>query len=121
VVCSVTPLDPFQMGSPSSLAKSSGGHPWYWGPDSLAILLLGKSVESKLLGRNQRPTVPGVQDPKSSSLASCQTGGRSWSPIEWQNRYSYGIVGSATGFKNMNMGPKASMIKFRNPTVVPTV
>jgi hypothetical protein len=65
--------------------------------------------------------IPGVQDPNSSPRAFCQAGGQSRLPIGWQNRYSYGTVGMTTDFRNLNMGPKASMIKFWNPTVVCTM
>jgi hypothetical protein len=30
-------------------------------------------------------------------------------------------MGTAMGFRNMITGPKATMIKFQNPTVVPTI
>jgi hypothetical protein len=61
-VWSVTLMESFWIGSPSSLAKSGGAIP---GTRCLApiILLLLESVVSRLLGRNRRPVVPGVQDP----------------------------------------------------------
>jgi hypothetical protein len=61
-VWSVTLMESFWIGSPSSLAKSGGAIP---GTRCLApsILLLLESVVSRLLGHNRRPVVPGVQDP----------------------------------------------------------
>jgi hypothetical protein len=48
-------------------------------------------------------------------------GGQSRSLDGWQNRYSYDIAGTTVGFEGVIMGLKASIIKFQNPTVVPTV
>jgi hypothetical protein len=74
---------------------------------------------SRLLGRNQRPTVPGVKDLDSSPRAFHQAGDWSRSPVRWQNKYSYGTMGMAIDLGKMTMGPKASMIKFQNPATVP--
>jgi hypothetical protein len=59
VVRSVIPMGPFQIGSPSPLAKSGGAVP---GPGCLApvILLLLESVVPRLLGHNRQPAVLGV-------------------------------------------------------------
>jgi hypothetical protein len=65
--------------------------------------------------------VPGVQDPNNSPRAFRKAGGRSWSPVGWQDRYSHGTVGMAAGLGNMTMGPKAPMTSFQNPMAVPTV
>jgi hypothetical protein len=87
----------------------------------LAILLLEEPVISRLFSRNRQIVVLRVQDPGSSHQAFCRVGGQSRSIDGWQNGYSYDILGTIAGFRKIMMGPKASMIRFRNPTVVPIV
>jgi hypothetical protein len=62
-----------------------------------------------------------VQDPDSSPSAFYQAGGQSQSLDEWQNGYSFDTVGTVVRFRKMITRPKASMIRFQNPIVVPTV
>jgi hypothetical protein len=58
---------PSDRWPPSFLAKSGGAIPSIGHPAPV-ILLLVELVMSRLLGHNQQPTVPGVQDPEITQL-----------------------------------------------------
>jgi hypothetical protein len=100
-----------------SLARSGGVIPGT-GCLTPVIWLLVEYVMSRVLGHNRWPMIPRVQDPDSSLLAFPQVGGWSQSLAGWQNRSSHGSFRVTAALENMTV-PKASMIKFQNPVVVP--
>jgi hypothetical protein len=63
-------------------------------------------VVSNVLGHNQRPVVPGVQDTDSRPRAFRRAGGCHRSLDGRQNSYSYVTMGTATGFGGEAMGLK---------------
>jgi hypothetical protein len=113
-------LVPLRWVAPFS-SQEWWGYPWYGVYGSLVILLLEEPVISRLSGCNWWPVVPGVQDPDSCPRAFHRSGGQSWPLDGWQHRYSHDTARTTMGFRNMITGPKASMIRFWNPAVVPTM
>jgi hypothetical protein len=58
--------------------------------------------------------VLGVIYPDSSPQTFHQAGGQSWSPVGWQNRYSYDIVRATAGPENMTraLSPQIHISEF---------
>jgi hypothetical protein len=77
---------------------------WVYG--SLAIYHWREPIISKILGCNWWPMVLEVYYPNSSPRALRRAGGWSQSLEGGQNMYSYGIVGTSTGFGSEIVGLK---------------
>jgi hypothetical protein len=82
------------------------GHIRYEVCGSPSICCWRKSIVSRIVGHNQHPTVPEVQDPNNSPRAFHRAGGQSRSFNVRQNRYSYVTAGASTGFGGEIVGLK---------------
>jgi hypothetical protein len=91
-------ISSIHVGAPPPSAWSGGIVSWYGVYGSLAIYHWREPIISKILGCNWWPMVLEVYYPNSSPRALRRAGGWSQSLEGGQNMYSYGIVGTSTGF-----------------------